>query len=222
MNKEKRLLYKRSEENGTECIDDPRNLRVVFAWSVAHEIVRRLSIAVAVLVFRVCCGSGCERPKIPPQCRGPLTTTPSVCENLRAILIRSRTPERNSSASSHATLLDEIPIAILGCSLLIQGARLMVERSSVFSVLQMLFCYQKSRGVHDALTIRQLRVVVIPCGRGDHALCGGDTHPRLYAKSSHTSKNTCVHARSSRCRITVWANSFVAAREPPLKYHNSV
>lgn len=84
MNKGKEIANVRDARR-TGPIDDLRNLRVVFAWSVAHEIVRRLSIAVAVLVFRVCRGGGCERLKIPPQCRGPLTTTPSVCENLRAI-----------------------------------------------------------------------------------------------------------------------------------------
>lgn len=87
------------------------------AWSVAHKIVRRLSIAVAVLVFGVCAAAAVGAPK--DSSSVPRTTdhhavrmweSPRDPQNL----IRSRTPARSPSASSHTTpfatkYLDEIP-----------------------------------------------------------------------------------------------------------------
>jgi len=120
-------------------------------------------------------------------------------------LIRSRTPVRNPSASSHTTIIPRRNI-LTGSDLKVfpPRSRCASDGSSPFSTRRSTI---KSR---DALAIHQSRIVVISTyGRGDHALCGGDTHPHLHAKSSHTSKNTCVHARSSRCRITVSSNLFV-------------
>lgn len=95
------------EENGSPSVSMIRAFFVLFSRVVSRTQNRpaskysRCRIGLpSVLRQRL------EHPKIPPQCRGPLTTTPFVCENLRADprnLIRSRTPVRSPSASSHTT-----------------------------------------------------------------------------------------------------------------------
>lgn len=136
-----------------------------------------------------------------------------VWESLRdpRNLIRSRTPVRSPAASSHVTIISRQNTSTKS------DLRVVPPRSRCASDSSTQFCVLRSPNItllsKVAMRSRYVSRTSSSSQRGDHALCGGDTYPRLYAKSSHTSKNTCVHARSSRCRITMSANSFVATRE---------